>query len=73
MKAFATKQEVESIVDKKISPVHELMQKTLLAVEGIASRFDKQEFANAARDGQQARHDKWVNQIAKETNVDLKD
>ena len=72
-RVFATKQEVEEIVDGRISPLQKMMQKMLLAVEGLASRFDKQEFANAARDTQQGRHDKWIHQIARETNVKLKD
>lgn len=77
MKVFPTKAEVEGIVETKlgegVAPIKKLAQQTLLAVEGIASRFDKQEFANAARDGQQARHDKWIHQIAKDTNIKLKD
>ena len=69
LNVFSTKQEVEDIVGKKITPLQQLMQKTLLAVEGLASRFDKQELVNAARDTQQSRHDRWIHQIAAESQL----
>jgi len=76
LKVFPTRAEVENIVEKKLeeklAPIRELGQQTLLAVEGLASRHDKQELANAARDAQQSRHDRWIHQIAEETNVELK-
>ena len=73
LKVFATKQEVREIVREEMTPLQKVVKKTLLAVEGLASRFDRQDFQNAARDAQQSRHDRWIHQIADETEVRLKD
>jgi len=73
LKVFATRQEVREIVREEMTPLQKIVKKTLLAVEGLASRFDKQEFVNAARDTQQSRHDRWIHQIAGEANIQLKD
>ena len=77
LKVFPTRAEVEHIVEKKLeeglAPIKNITQQTLLAVEGLASRHDKQELVNASRDGQQSRHDRWIHQIADETEVRLKD
>lgn len=73
MKVFPTKKEMEDIVDEKVVPLHDLIQETLVVVEGIASRLDREDLTNAARDAQLSRHDGWIHKIAKQTNVSLKD
>jgi len=77
LKVFPTRAEVEHIVEKKLeeglAPIKHITQQTLLAVEGLASRHDKQELVNASRDTQQSRHDRWIHQIADESKVQLKD
>ena len=71
MKVFATKQEVREIVREELEPVHKTNQKILTVVEGLASRMEREELSNAARDAQLARHDGWIKHIAKETKVKL--
>ena len=73
MKVFPTKDEVGKIVDEKLAPILEMNRQTLLAVEGIASRLDREDLTNAARDAQLTRHDGWIQHIAKETKVSLAD
>jgi len=73
MKVFATKDEVRSIVREEIRGMKETVQKTFEVVEGLASRMDREDLSNAARDAQLARHDGWIKHIAKETKVKLKD
>ena len=73
MRVFATKQEVEDIVEKKIEPLKEIVQKTYEAVEHLVSDKETQKFENAARDAQLSRHDGWIKQISKETSVKLSD
>jgi len=73
MKVFATKQEVEDIVERKIEPLKKIVQRTYEAVEHLVSDKQTQKFENAARDAQLSRHDGWIKQISKETNVKLSD
>jgi hypothetical protein len=77
MKVFATKADLdralEEKLDEKMAPLTELVHQTLNAVEGIASRLDREDLTNAARDAQLTRHDAWVRKIAQNTNVSLKD
>ena len=73
MKVFATKQEVEDIVERKIEPLKKIVQRTYEAVEHLVSDNQTQKFENAARDAQLSRHDGWIKQISKETNVKLSD
>src|SRR3989344_2523301 len=77
LKVFPTRAEVEHIVEKNLeeglAPIKNITQQTLLPIEVLASRHDKQELVNASRDGQQSRHDRWIHQIVDEPNVHLKD
>lgn len=77
MKVFPTKHEVRSIVreeiQEEISEMKETVQRTFEAVEGLASRMDREDLSNAARDAQLTRHDGWIHKIAKQTDVSLKD
>ena len=73
MQVFATKQEVEDIVDRKIAPLYEIVKKTYEAVESLVSGKETEKFENAARDAQLTRHDGWIKQVATETKVKLKD
>ncbi|RJQ35765.1 hypothetical protein C4568_00435 [Candidatus Parcubacteria bacterium] len=77
MQVFATKDEIRSIVREEISGeiggMKEIVQKTFEVVEGLASRMDREDLSNAARDAQLTRHDGWIKHIATETKVKLKD
>ena|SRR3989344_5999994 len=71
LKVFATKREVEDIVDRKIAPLKEVVQKTYEAVESPVYGKETEKFENTARDAQLSRHDGWIKQVAKETSVKL--
>ena len=73
MKVFPTRDEVGRIVDERLKPIVEITTKTLMLVEGLASRMDREELENAARDAQLSRHDTWIKHVARETKVKLKD
>ena len=73
MNVFATKDEVRSIVREEMSGMQEVVQKTYEAVEHLVSDKETQKFENAARDAQLSRHDGWIKQISKETDIRLAD
>lgn len=78
-KAFASKQDINELKEDvgelkdRMDTFEQTQREILTAVEGFASKKDREVFENAARDTQQTRHDKWIHQIATETNVKLKD
>ena len=73
MKVLATKDEVERIVDRKLQPIIETQQRILTGIDGIVSVVEGRRFEDAARDMQLARHDAWIQQLAKKTQTKLQD
>ena len=66
MKVFPTKDEVSTIVDKKIAPVLESQKKLLTGLDKLATAIEKQNMGNASRDIKLSRHDGWIHKIAKD-------
>jgi hypothetical protein len=73
MKVFATKDEVERIVEKKLEPIIETQQAILTGIDTLASAIVGNNLENAARDAQLSRHDGWIRKIAAKAEVELKD
>ncbi|RJQ35246.1 hypothetical protein C4568_01340 [Candidatus Parcubacteria bacterium] len=72
-KVFVTEDRVRTIVREEIAPTEEMVRKLLHIQESAASKTDQETFENAARDAQLSRHDGWIKQIAKKSDIKLAD
>lgn len=59
-------------LEKRVDSLEEILAKLNNTIDGFIKRIDNYEQENVARDRQVARLETWIQQIAKETGVKLK-
>ena len=71
MHVFPTKDDVRSIVREEIADVSDTQRHMLNALDRLASVIEKLNLEYAAISEQLSRHERWIQQIAKQAQVKL--
>lgn len=71
MHVFPTKDDVRSIVREEIADVRDTQRHMLSALDRLASVIEKLNLEYAAISEQLSRHERWIQQIAKQAQVKL--
>jgi len=71
MKVFPTRDDVRLIVQEEIAPMQDTLQRVLLALDRLATAYEKLNIEYVAMSEQLSRHERWIQEIAKKAKVPL--